>query len=306
MRKWAKNTSRAALLAAGALTISSAFGPGVAGADMDTSGKFSILGGNQVNLPISVPVNVVGNAVSVLGVAKAKAKGSATAANVNGYRRSGGDGGMDTSGKFSILGGNQVNAPISVPINACGNAVAVLGLAKAKCKGGAHVLNEGPSHMHTSGKFSILGGNQVNAPVSAPVNVCGNSVAVAGLAKTKSKCAATVTNVGGDEPSLPSTKRMRNDRRARTDSPVQGVGTGLVSKLNGVVYGTRGTNVNAMPAGRKADPMPQTAVHSLVRDLGFKLPTTTEDNSLEQAAQGGLPSLVNDLPINTKGGLNPR
>lgn len=44
-----------------------------------------------------------------------------------------------TSGDGSILGGNQVIAPITAPINACGNALAVLGLAGAECRGGASV-----------------------------------------------------------------------------------------------------------------------------------------------------------------------
>lgn len=44
-----------------------------------------------------------------------------------------------TGGNFSILGGNQVIAPISIPVNVCGNAVAVVGIAGAGCKGGAEV-----------------------------------------------------------------------------------------------------------------------------------------------------------------------
>ncbi|QYC45740.1 hypothetical protein Nocox_40985 [Nonomuraea coxensis DSM 45129] len=48
-----------------------------------------------------------------------------------------------TSGNGSILGGNQVNVPISVPVNVCGNAVAVIGVSVAGCKGGAtsHLKN---------------------------------------------------------------------------------------------------------------------------------------------------------------------
>ncbi|MBO2460386.1 chaplin family protein [Actinomadura violacea] len=49
--------------------------------------------------------------------------------------------GNHTSGNFSILGGNQINAPISIPIDVCGNAVAVIGIAGAGCKGGASVHN---------------------------------------------------------------------------------------------------------------------------------------------------------------------
>jgi hypothetical protein len=44
-----------------------------------------------------------------------------------------------TSGKHSVLGGNQVIIPISIPIVVCGNAVAVLGNAGAGCKGHAIV-----------------------------------------------------------------------------------------------------------------------------------------------------------------------
>ncbi|MEQ4715770.1 chaplin family protein [Nonomuraea sp. B19D2] len=49
-----------------------------------------------------------------------------------------------TSGDGSVLGGNQVHAPIAIPINVCGNAVAVIGIAFAGCKGGAHAYV--PSH----------------------------------------------------------------------------------------------------------------------------------------------------------------
>ncbi|MBO2464859.1 chaplin [Actinomadura sp. LCR2-06] len=54
---------------------------------------------------------------------------------------------MKTSGNLSILGGNQVYAPISVPVNVCGNAIgAVLGIAQAGCKGGASVTSGGHEH----------------------------------------------------------------------------------------------------------------------------------------------------------------
>ncbi|MEU4211923.1 hypothetical protein AB0F13_18280 [Streptomyces sp. NPDC026206] len=38
-----------------------------------------------------------------------------------------------TSGNGSILGGNQVIAPISILITVCGNAVAVLGISGSGC-----------------------------------------------------------------------------------------------------------------------------------------------------------------------------
>src|ERR1700722_1221038 len=87
---------------------------------------------------------------------------------------------QSTSGNGSLLGGNAVNAPISAPVDVCGNAVGVLGSALGLCQGGASVSGSGGSGsgvtQHTSGNNSIGGGNAVNLPVSAPVNVCGNAV----------------------------------------------------------------------------------------------------------------------------------
>jgi len=42
-------------------------------------------------------------------------------------------------GNISILSGNTIDIPIAIPINVCGNAIAVLGVAEAGCQGGADV-----------------------------------------------------------------------------------------------------------------------------------------------------------------------
>jgi hypothetical protein len=47
-------------------------------------------------------------------------------------------------GNVSVLSGNTVNIPISIPIDVCGNAVAVLGFAEASCQGGAGVFTGSP------------------------------------------------------------------------------------------------------------------------------------------------------------------
>ncbi|MEU7004483.1 chaplin family protein [Nonomuraea sp. NPDC046570] len=167
-----------------------------------TSGNSSVLGGNQVNAPISAPVNACGNAVSLFGSSDAGCKGGATVKNTG--KGSGTAGGNRTSGDSSVLGGNQVTAPISAPINACGNAVAIFGDATAGCKGGASVKNSGhhggAGGNTTSGRSSVLGGNQVIAPISAPINICGNAVAVFGQAFAGCKGGSSVTNGGGGKP----------------------------------------------------------------------------------------------------------
>ncbi|MWK35673.1 DUF320 domain-containing protein [Actinomadura sp. J1-007] len=215
MRTWAKGTSRAALLTASfvALGVSAIPSP-VAFADT-TSGESGVLGGNQANLPVSAPVNACGNALGLLGKAKAGCEGGATVDN-NG-------GGQKTSGKHGVAAGNQLNAPISAPVNACGNAIAILGDAKAGCEGGAHV-GPGGKHGHggkhgkpagkhgkhggkggkeggtagqlTDGTSGVLAGNQANAPISAPVNVCGNAAAVLGKAVAGCEGGASVKNGG--------------------------------------------------------------------------------------------------------------
>lgn len=175
MRMWAIGTAGATLLTAGF----AAFGAGPALADA-TNGNGSILGGNQVNAPISIPVNASGNSIAVLGRALA---GSTGGAFVQGARTAGGH--NRTSGRHSILGGNQINAPINAPINACGDSVALVGGALSGCQGGAGVHRGGYAdggRDHTSGVGSIGGGNQVNLPINAPVNVCGNAAAALGEA----------------------------------------------------------------------------------------------------------------------------
>ncbi|MCW2912900.1 MAG: hypothetical protein JWN52_968 [Actinomycetia bacterium] len=192
MRTWTQGTARAVVLTASfvALGAGTVFPTG-AFADT-TSGKGSVLGGNQIHAPISAPIDISGNAAGVAGESAAHSKGGSAVYN------GGGHGGGKTSGEHSVAGGNQVIAPISAPINACGNAVAIFGTADAGCKGGASTANSGSGGGgKTSGKGSVLGGNQVIAPISAPIDACGNAVAVFGSAEAGCKGGATVLNSGG-------------------------------------------------------------------------------------------------------------
>ena len=44
------------------------------------------------------------------------------------------------NGNIPILSGNNVQIPVQVPVDICGNAVGLLGLANASCQGGAAAL----------------------------------------------------------------------------------------------------------------------------------------------------------------------
>jgi hypothetical protein len=47
--------------------------------------------------------------------------------------------GIDTNGSGGILSGNQVIAPVSIPVNICGDSIAIIGVSRAGCRGGASV-----------------------------------------------------------------------------------------------------------------------------------------------------------------------
>ncbi|TDB89968.1 DUF320 domain-containing protein [Actinomadura sp. KC216] len=173
MRTWAKGTSRAAVLAAGFVALGVSAIPASASTGI-TDGSGSVLGGNQINAPISAPADVSGNAVAAIGAASG---GSVGGAKVHEH----GSGGQATSGTGGIGSGNQANAPISVAPNVCGNAVAVIGHADAACVGGAET-GGGTNGQVSDGTGGVLAGNQANAPVSAASSVCGNAAAVAGHA----------------------------------------------------------------------------------------------------------------------------
>jgi hypothetical protein len=94
-------------------------------------------------------------------------------------------------GDSSIAAGNQVTAPVSVPVDVCGIAIAILGNSNAGCQGGAtaKVPQAAPA---TAGQGTGVGsGNNVSAPVSVPVDVCGLSVSV--LGSSQSGCQGTST-----------------------------------------------------------------------------------------------------------------
>src|SRR6266496_3834175 len=192
---WAARTAKFAVLA----TVFAAGGTGVAVAG-STTGSGGVGSGNQVSVPLSISANVCGNAIAVLGDAFGGCESAASASSTshhstshhstshhNASHNSASASGaaassQATSGSHSIAGGNQVSAPVSVPVTVCGNAAAVLGGAFGGCDPAAPASGAAASPQTTSGSHSIAGGNQVSAPVNAPVTVCGNAAAVLGRA----------------------------------------------------------------------------------------------------------------------------
>ncbi|MFD4261671.1 chaplin, partial [Streptomyces sp. NPDC058534] len=94
----------------------------------------------------------------------------------------------DSSGP---LAGNNVSVPVSVPVNVCGNTIGVIGVLNRATGGSCDNVSYGHgSDRHSGGAEAVgtseessrlLAGNNVSVPVSAPVNVCGNTGDVVGV-----------------------------------------------------------------------------------------------------------------------------
>jgi hypothetical protein len=241
MHKWTVRAARVALVAA-AIT---AAGTGVANAD-NTTGDHSILGGEQIHIPIIAPIGLFGNHVNLLstvvpastaryaqvqmddsdpapqvdicGNAISSAHGIGTAA-CKGQAQLGGNSdaapppppapapapAAEMSGNPSIGAPTDSigapGSPVAVPAEAQSAAPAapaapVAAPAEAPAAPPAEAQPPAappiaapiaapeapPVEMSTSGNNGVLSGNQVKAPVRAPIRICGNAGALGGMA----------------------------------------------------------------------------------------------------------------------------
>jgi ChpA-C len=170
----------------------------------NVTGNFNVpvVSGNTVNAPVSTPVNVCGVSGAVAGYANSHCQGGATStiSGVGGHSHNG-----NVTGNFNVPvgSGNTVNAPVSTPVNVCGVSGAVAGYANSHCQGGATSTISGVGgHSHNGnvlGNYNVpvLSGNTVNTPVSAPVNVCGISLALLGF--SNAGCEGGSTSCIGDQ-----------------------------------------------------------------------------------------------------------
>jgi len=187
------NKARWVSAAAGTALVSAMFalpGAGVAYAsgngNITGNGNVPILSGNTVNAPVSAPVNLCGVSLAVLGFANSNCQGGASS-DISGVGNDSHDGNITGNYNVPVVSGNTVNAPVSAPVNVCGVSGAVGGFANSNCQGGASSDIAGVgNHSHNgniTGNYNVpvVSGNTVNAPVSAPVNLCGVSLALLGF-----------------------------------------------------------------------------------------------------------------------------
>jgi hypothetical protein len=172
----------------GLITVAAASGVlamsgGYAHADSAASGGAhnspGVLSGNSVQAPVHVPVNVCGNSVNVIGVLN-PAFGNKCANGSGGHSGGGhhGSGGASASGHTSdspgVASGNNVQVPVSVPVNACGNSVSVVGVGNAAhgndCVNGSDgsqaqpPTQQPPNPDNPGGEDEVAGPEAPNAP----------------------------------------------------------------------------------------------------------------------------------------------
>ncbi|MDG4822214.1 chaplin family protein [Asanoa sp. WMMD1127] len=160
------------------------------GSNIVSSGNYGLLNGTQVVVPIQAPINIAGNAIGIIGGAFASADGGAVAVNESARAESTSreEANLVSTNNFGALNGTQLYAPIQVPINVCGNAIALIGGAFASCGGGAVAVNESAreeggreeANLISANNFGLLNGTQLYAPIQIPINVCGNAIALIG------------------------------------------------------------------------------------------------------------------------------
>lgn len=102
---------------------------------------------------------------------------------------------LQSAGGHSLFRGNKIVANVVVPVEICGNAVAVGGDAYEDATCSQVAGHQQP--ITTSGRGDALGGNVVAANPAVPVQVTGNAVGAVGNAFARSVAGQSATT-GGD------------------------------------------------------------------------------------------------------------
>lgn len=167
--------------------------------DLTTQNNTGLGNGNQAFAPVQAPTEISGIAGAVGGDAYAWSNGGSHADIESSKTGRQAESDTTTQRNLGALSGNQLLAPIQAPINTCGNAVAVGGGSDAGCEGGADADYSGSGDLTSQDNVGLGNGNQLFAPVQAPVNVCGNAVAVFGDASASCEGGSDAEVPGGHD-----------------------------------------------------------------------------------------------------------
>ncbi|MFF9640617.1 chaplin [Kitasatospora aureofaciens] len=165
MRNVTKKGILTAVATGSVLASTAGYAYATADAQGSAAGSPGVASGNSVQVPVEVPINACGNTVDVIGVLN-PAFGN-RCANVSGGRHAAPKPGQtgQTGQAGHSDGSDSSGAGASRGSSASGSS------ASGASASGAAVGSPG-----------VISGNSVQAPVHVPVNACGNSVDVVGVA----------------------------------------------------------------------------------------------------------------------------
>ncbi|MER5430344.1 chaplin [Streptomyces sp. NPDC002588] len=189
-----RQVTRKSLMTVAAATGVIAAAGGYAHADSGAIGSAAdspgIASGNTVQAPVNIPVNVCGNTIDVVGILN-PAFGNSCADKGAGHRAPDGQGhrapgGHRSSGGYGSPGGYGDDQGYGGGSGA-GHGGGLGGHHGGRNGGGygGSGVHTGPGGAHagghTGGSPGVGSGNDVQAPVDVPLNVCGNSVDIVGI-----------------------------------------------------------------------------------------------------------------------------
>ncbi|SDI58404.1 Small secreted domain [Actinokineospora alba] len=176
-----------------ATTDSASYSEATSGGTIVTDGEESVLSGNAGAVPVAVPVQGNGNAVTLVGIADALTASDA-------YAQAGDAQSSDTydepayiktDGDEAVGSGNILQPALAGPVAVDCNAAAVVGIATTMCATSGDAV-AGGSNL-TNGEESVIGGAIGHAPVAIPTQATGNAGSLIGTAVTE-----TTTDVSSD------------------------------------------------------------------------------------------------------------
>jgi len=177
-----------------------ALGVGVANADTGTSGQDGIASGTQGILGIELPIQLGGNAISVLG--DASSDGATSSAPAEPAAAPAATPAGTTDGTDSVAGGTQLLAGLGVPIQLGGNSISVLGDASSSGSQTAPAASGGAAGAPsggTGGEDGVLSGTQILGDLGLPVTLGGNAISVLGDASTSGAGTSTPAVTGDSD-----------------------------------------------------------------------------------------------------------
>ncbi|MEV4600334.1 PE-PGRS family protein [Amycolatopsis sp. NPDC049253] len=187
------------------------------------------LKGNKVSGDLVVPIQIVDNAVGVLGDANVDGKSHEQTYSHNQD--------IATSGKNSGLAGNVVALDWALPVQLAGNGVGLAGGSGAVHGGSASQSTTETGNIDTTGKGSGLSGNVVAGQFATPVQVTGNAASwILGNGYSQYTADTTATSGGS---------ALTDGKGGAGTGNVVGAPIALPVKFNGNAGGVWGSDADA-------------------------------------------------------------